>query len=227
MIGVTENLTLISDLLRETAIEAGRDPESVRLLAVSKKQPLDAVREAAAGGQRDFGENIVQEGIEKIRALADLDLTWHFIGHLQSNKTRAVAEYFDWVHTIDKLKTARRLSAQRPGDLPPLSVCIQVNVDDESSKSGVAPEAVVELAAACAELPNLDLRGLMCLPAIRTKFAEQRQPFRALHELSEILRTKGLDTDTLSMGMSADYRAAIHEGATIVRIGTALFGERT
>ena len=226
MIGVTENLSLISDLLRATAIEAGRDPESVRLLAVSKKQALDAVREAAANGQRDFGENFVQEGIGKIRALADLGLTWHFIGHLQRNKTRAVAEYFDWVHTIDKLNTARRLSAQRPDDLPPLDVCIQVNVDDEASKFGAAAGAVPELAAACAELPNLRLRGLMCLPAVRADFGKQRAPFRALRNLAEKLRTNGLDTDTLSMGMTADYRAAVFEGATIVRIGTALFGER-
>ena len=226
MIGVTENLTLISDLLRESADEAGRDPDSIRLLAVSKKQPLTKIREAAAAGQRDFGENFVQEGVEKIEALAGVDLTWHFIGHLQSNKTRVVAEYFDWVHTIDKLKTARRLSEQRPGHLSPLNVCIQVNVDDEASKSGVAPDAVAELAAACAALPQLELRGLMCLPAIRDGFDEQRVPFRTLRELSEKLRTQGVDTDTLSMGMTADYRAAIFEGATIVRIGTALFGER-
>ena len=227
MIGVTENLTLISDLLRESAIEAGRNPESVRLLAVSKKQPLTKIREAAAAGQRDFGENFVQEGVEKIQALANPDLTWHFIGHLQSNKTRVVAEYFDWVHTIDKLKTARRLSEQRPEGRPPVNICIQVNVDDETSKSGVTPDAVPELAAACGELPNLALRGLMCLPAIRSDFADQCVPFRTLRELAEKLRTNGLDTDTLSMGMTADYRAAIIEGATIVRIGTALFGERT
>ncbi len=226
MIGVTENLTLISDLLREAAVEAGRDPDAVRLLAVSKKQGLTAVREAAAAGQRDFGENFVQEGLEKIEALAGLDLTWHFIGHLQSNKTRAVAEFFDWVHTIDKLKTARRLSEQRPAGRAPLNVCIQVNVDEEATKSGVEPGDVAELAAACAELPNLRLRGLMCLPAIRARFDEQRKPFAALRELAEKLRTNGIDTDTLSMGMTADYRAAIYEGATIVRIGTALFGER-
>ncbi len=226
MIGVTENLTLISDLLRKSALEAGRDPASVRLLAVSKKQGLGAIREAAAAGQRDFGENFVQEGVEKIEALADLDLTWHFIGHLQSNKTRVVAEYFDWVHTIDKLKTARRLSDQRPAGKPPLNVCIQVNVDDETSKSGVAPDEVADLAAACADLPNLRLRGLMCLPAIRTDFEEQRKPFATLRALAEKLRTHGIDTDTLSMGMTADYHAAVVEGATIVRIGTALFGER-
>ena len=226
MIGVTENLTLISDLLRETAIAAKRDPAAVKLLAVSKKQPVAKIREAHAAGQRDFGENFVQEGVEKARTLSGLDLTWHFIGHLQSNKTRVVAEYFDWVHTIDKLRTARRLSDQRPGDLPPLQVCLQVNVDDEASKSGVAANAVAELAAACVELPNMRLRGLMCLPAIRADFDGQRRPFATLRRLAEQLRTNGIETDTLSMGMTADYRAAIFEGATIVRIGTALFGER-
>jgi hypothetical protein len=219
-------LALISDLLNKSAIEANRDPAGVRLLAVSKKQPLSKIRDAAAAGQRDFGENFVQEGVEKAEALAELGLTWHFIGHLQSNKTRVVAEYFDWVHTIDKLKTARRLSEQRPGGLSPLNVCLQVNVDDEDSKAGVAPTALPELAAACAELPNLRLRGLMCLPAVRSEFDEQRAPFAALRDLAEKLRNDGIDTDTLSMGMSADYRAAIIEGATIVRIGTALFGAR-
>ena len=226
MIGVTENLSSLSDLLSKTAVEAGREPDSVHLLAVSKKQPLTKIREAAAAGQRDFGENLVQEGVEKIRDLADLDLTWHFIGHLQSNKTRVVAEYFDWVHTIDKLKTARRLSDQRPAGLPPLSVCIQVNVDGEAQKSGVAPGEVRDLASACAELPNLRLRGLMCLPAIREGFDAQREPFAALRAIALDLRNAGFDTDTLSMGMTADYRAAIFEGATIVRIGTALFGKR-
>jgi pyridoxal phosphate enzyme (YggS family) len=226
VIGVTENLALISDLLRQAAVAAGRDPADVRLLAVSKKQPLEKIREAAAAGQREFGENFVQEGVDKIEALSDLDLTWHFIGHLQSNKTRVVAEYFDWVHTIDKLKTARRLSEQRPAGMPPLNVCIQVNVDDEASKSGVQPAAVPELAQACAELPNLRLRGLMCLPAIRTEFDEQRIPFAALRRLARELRQDGIEMDTLSMGMTSDYRAAVFEGATIVRIGTALFGER-
>ena len=226
MIGVTENLRKIRDLLHFAAIEANRDPADVRLLAVSKKQPLEKIREAYAAGQRDFGENFVQEGIEKIEAMAMDDLTWHFIGHLQSNKTRVVAENFDWVHTIDKLKTARRLSDQRPDGLPPLNVCLQVNVDGEESKSGVRPEALPELAAACANLPNIRLRGLMCLPAIRKEPDAQRIPFAVLRELAAKLRTDGVDTDTLSMGMTADFRAAIHEGATIVRIGTALFGER-
>ena len=226
MIGVTENLRIVSDLLHSAAIEANRDPAGVRLLAVSKKQPMEKIREMAACGQRDFGENFVQEGVAKIEALADLDLTWHFIGHLQSNKTRIVAEYFDWVHTIDKLKTARRLSQQRPDDLPPLNVCLQVNVDDEESKSGVSPAAVPELAAACAELPGLRLRGLMCLPAIRDDFEDQRRPFAQLRELRDRVRQAGVEMDTLSMGMTADYRAAIFEYATIVRIGTALFGAR-
>jgi pyridoxal phosphate enzyme (YggS family) len=226
VIGVTENLALISDLLRQAAIEAGRAPTDIRLLAVSKKQPLEKIREAAAAGQRDFGENFVQEGVEKIEALSDLDLTWHFIGHLQSNKTRVVAEYFDWVHTIDKLKTARRLSDQRPPGRPPINICLQVNVDEEASKSGVTPPALPELAHACAALPNLRLRGLMCLPAIRDEFEEQRLPFAALRRLAEELRRDGIETDTLSMGMSADFRAAVFEGATLVRIGTALFGER-
>ncbi len=226
MIGVTENLSLLSDLLRKAAVEAGRDPAAVQLLAVSKKQPLAKIRAAYAAGQRDFGENLVQEGLEKIAALADLGITWHFIGHLQSNKTRAVAENFDWVHTIDKLKTARRLSEQRPPGLPPLQVCIQVNVDDEASKSGVAPDDLPELASACTELPRLRLRGLMCLPAIRDGFEAQREPFAALRRLAQKLRQLGIETDTLSMGMTDDYRAAVFEGATIVRIGTALFGER-
>ena len=226
MIGVTENLRILSDLLHAAAIEAGRDPAGVRLLAVSKKQPVEKIREMAAGGQRDFGENFVQEGVAKIEALADLDLTWHFIGHLQSNKTRIVAEYFDWVHTIDKLKTARRLSQQRPDDLAPLNVCLQVNVDDEDSKSGVSPAAVPELAAACAELPGLRVRGLMCLPAMRDDFEDQRRPFARLRELRDRVRQAGVEMDTLSMGMTADYRAAIFEYATIVRIGTALFGAR-
>ncbi|MGI9248551.1 MAG: YggS family pyridoxal phosphate-dependent enzyme [Woeseiaceae bacterium] len=226
MIRVTENLTLISNLLAISAAEAERDPDTVKLLAVSKKQPLDKVLAAAAQGQRDFGENIVQEGLEKIQATAGEGLIWHFIGHLQSNKTRVVAENFDWVHTIDKLKVANRLSQQRPATLPPLDVCLQVNVDNEPSKSGVSVEDLPELAAACAVLPNIRLRGLMCLPAIRSGFEAQREPFAKLRGLAEALRRDGIETDTLSMGMSGDYRAAIYEGATIVRIGTAIFGER-
>ena len=226
MIGVTENLRKIRDLLDEAARDAGRRPEDLKLLAVSKKQPLEKLLEAAAAGQRDFGENTVQEGIEKVTKLEDKGLTWHFIGHLQSNKTRHVAEHFDWVHTIDRLKTAKRLSEQRPDSLGDLNVCIQINIDDESAKSGVAHNDVLELARGIDTMPRLVLRGLMCLPAIRTGFKEQRVPFARLREIAEMLRGKGLDIDTLSMGMTDDYRAAVFEGATIVRIGTALFGPR-
>jgi pyridoxal phosphate enzyme (YggS family) len=226
VIGVTENLALISDLLAFSAVDAEREPDAVKLLAVSKKQPLSKILAAVDAGQRDFGENFVQEGLEKIDQTKDLNLVWHFIGHLQNNKTRLVAENFDWVHTIDKLKTARRLSEQRPAALGPLNICLQVNIDGEPGKSGIAIDALPELAAACVELPNIKLRGLMCLPAIRPEFEQQRLPFARLRELADTLRDNGVATDTLSMGMSGDYRAAIFEGATIVRIGTALFGDR-
>ncbi len=226
MIGVTENLAIISDLLAFSAVEAEREPDTVKLLAVSKKQPLLKILAAANAGQRDFGENFVQEGLEKIDQTRDRDLVWHFIGHLQNNKTRVVAENFDWVHTIDKLKTARRLSEQRPTSLSPLNICLQINIDSEDGKSGIAVDEAPELAAACAELPNLALRGLMCLPAVQEDFSLQRMPFAKLRELAGELRSGGINTDTLSMGMSGDYRAAIFEGATMVRIGTALFGER-
>jgi len=227
VIGVTENLALIKDLLAFAAVEAGRRPDTVTLLAVSKKQPVSGILAAAEAGQRDFGENFVQEGLEKISRTRDRNLVWHFIGHLQTNKTRLVAENFDWVHTIDKAKTARRLSEQRPEALGPLNVCLQVNVDDEKSKSGLAPDALAELAAAVVELPGLTLRGLMCLPAARLEFEAQRVPFARLRKMAESLAAIGYRTDTLSMGMSSDYRAAIFEGATIVRIGTAIFGQRT
>ncbi len=226
MIGVTENLALINDLLAKSAIEAEREPDTVKLLAVSKKQPLAKIIDAANAGQRDFGENFVQEGLEKIDQTRELGLVWHFIGHLQNNKTRVVAENFDWVHTIDTLKTAQRLSKQRPESLQPLNICLQINVDNEDRKSGVSIAELPGLAAACAQLPNLKLRGLMCLPAVRTEFSEQRIPFAMLRRLANELRSAGIDTDTLSMGMSDDFRAAILEGATMVRIGTALFGER-
>jgi len=226
VIGVTENFRKIQDLLARAAVDAGRPVGAVRLLAVSKKKPLSAILEAARSGQRDFGENFVQEGVAKILEAGRDDLVWHFIGHLQANKTRDVAMHFHWVHTVDRAKIARRLSAQRPDELPALNVCIEVNVDEEVSKSGVSPPEVTALAREIAGLPRLKLRGLMCLPAIRDDYEEQRKPFRALRELLEDLRKDGFDVDTLSMGMSADYAAAIREGATIVRIGTALFGAR-
>ncbi|NIL93825.1 MAG: YggS family pyridoxal phosphate-dependent enzyme [Woeseiaceae bacterium] len=227
MIRVTENLRKIRDLLAKAAADAGRDPQTVRLLAVSKKQPLDRINEAIAAGQRHFGENQVQEGIEKVTKIDDPRLTWHFIGHLQTNKTRTVAEHFAWVHSVDRLKIARRLSEQRPEELPDLNICIQVNVDEEASKSGATIAETVDLARAIAELPRLKLRGLMCLPAIRHGFEQQRLPFRRLRGLADDLRANGMPVDTLSMGMTDDYRAAIFEGSTIVRIGTAVFGART
>ncbi len=227
MIRVTENLRKIRDLLAEAAHDAGRDPGSVELLAVSKKQPAGKVVEAAAAGQRNFGENIAAEGVEKIAAVGDDTLTWHFIGHLQSNKTRDVAEHFDWVHSIDRLKIAQRLSEQRPDSRGDLNVCLQVNIDLEPNKSGVTPDALEELALQVVELPRLVLRGLMCLPAIRKGEKAQREPFAKLRALADELRAAGLPIDTLSMGMSDDFRAAILEGSTIVRLGTAVFGPRT
>jgi pyridoxal phosphate enzyme (YggS family) len=227
VIRVTENFREIQDLLAKAAAEAKRPADHIRLLAVSKKKPLEAILQVASAGQREFGENFVQEGLDKIREAAREDLIWHFIGHLQSNKTRAVAENFQWVHTIDRLKIAQRLSRQRPFYAGDLNVCIEVNVDAEENKSGVLPAEVADLAAAISELPRLKLRGLMCLPAIRHEFEEQRRPFAALRELLESLQAEGLEVDTLSMGMTADYAAAIREGATIVRIGTALFGARS
>ena len=226
MIGVTENYRKIQDLLAKAAAEAGRSADQIRLLAVSKTKPVEKILEVAAAGQRDFGENFVQEGLEKIRQCGRDDLIWHFIGHLQSNKTRLVAEHFHWVHTVDRLKIARRLSEQRPRQAQALNVCIEVNIDAEPSKSGVAPEDVAALAHEVAPLPGLRLRGLMCLPAIRQGMAEQRRPFARLRDLLMVLNDDGLQLDTLSMGMSADYAAAIHEGATIVRVGTAIFGAR-
>lgn len=226
MIRVTENLGVIRDLLAKAAVDAGREPDTVRLLAVSKKKPALLVLEAAAAGQLDFGENHVQEGLEKMQAVGRDDITWHFIGNLQTNKTRAVAENYAWVHSVDRFKIARRLSEQRPGSLPPLNICLQVNVDAEASKSGVSIADLPQLAGAVARLPRLRLRGLMCLPAIRDGFAAQREPFRLLRQLAESLADEGIATDTLSMGMSNDYRAAIFEGSTIVRIGTAVFGAR-
>lgn len=226
VIRVTENFRKIQDLLAQACSDAGRDQGSVRLLAVSKKKPPELVLEAASLGQRDFGENFVQEGIAKIEATGRDDLTWHFIGHLQSNKTRAAAEHFQWIHTVDRAKIAERLSSQRPHYAGDLNLCIQVNVDDDPAKSGVRPDAVQELADAIAGLPRLKLRGLMCLPTARDSFDAQRQPFAKLRECLQTLSAAGHDLDTLSMGMTADYRAAIHEGATIVRIGTALFGAR-
>lgn len=196
------------------------------LLAVSKTRSADEIREVWQAGCRDFGENYLQEALGKQDALQDLAITWHFIGPLQSNKTRPVATHFDWVHSVDRLKLAQRLNEQRPADLPPLNVCIQVNIDDEASKSGVAPDEVEPLANAIREMPRLRLRGLMCIPHPWEAIEQQRRPLAALRQLQEHLLANGHAVDTLSMGMSDDLEAAIIEGSTIVRIGTAVFGER-
>lgn len=196
------------------------------LLAVSKTRSADELRAVWQAGCRDFGESYLQEALAKQEALQDLPMTWHFIGPLQSNKTRPVASHFDWVHSIDRMKLAQRLNEQRPPALPPLNVCIQVNIDDEASKSGVTPDEVETLANAIRELPRLKLRGLMCIPHPWESVAEQRRPLAALRILLEALNAKGFSLDTLSMGMSDDLDIAIAEGATMVRIGTALFGER-
>jgi len=206
---------------------AGRPADSITLIAVSKFQPVSAIREAHVVGLRHFGENYVQEGVAKVQALADLPLTWHFIGALQTNKTRAVATHFAWVHTLDRLQLAERLSVQRPSDLPPLQVCLQVMLVPEPGKAGLAPADVPALAAAVAALPGLQLRGLMCIPPATADVATQRGHFRMLATLLAELQSAGLPVDTLSMGMSGDYEAAILEGATQVRIGTAIFGTRS
>jgi pyridoxal phosphate enzyme (YggS family) len=221
-------LAQVHGRIAAACMQWGRAGDSVRLLAVSKTQPADAVRAAFGAGHRAFGENYVQEALDKIAALTDLraQLEWHLIGPLQSNKTRAVAEAFDWVHSVDRLKIAQRLSQQRPPTLPPLQLCLQVNVSGEESKSGLAPADVPEVARAVAALPRLHLRGLMSIPAPAQGFEAQRAAHRALRELFEALNAQGLALDTLSMGMSDDLEAAIAEGSTIVRVGTAVFGAR-
>ncbi|HMR02015.1 MAG TPA: YggS family pyridoxal phosphate-dependent enzyme [Candidatus Competibacter phosphatis] len=203
-----------------------RPPGAVRLLAVGKTQPAAAIAALAAAGQRDFGENYFQEALDKMTELATLDLEWHFIGPLQANKTRGIAEHFAWVHSVDRLKIAERLSAQRPDHLPPLNVCLQVNIDREPTKHGLDEAELAEVAHAVATLPRLRLRGLMAIPAPAAEFTVQRRPFAQLRKLRERLADAGLVLDTLSAGMSDDLEAAIAEGATLVRIGTALFGSR-
>jgi len=219
-------LHAVQTRIAHAAAEAVRDVAEVRLLAVSKTFDATAVRSLAACGQQEFGENYVQEALDKQAQLADLPLVWHFIGPIQSNKTRAIAEHFSWVHSVDRLKIAERLSAQRPAGLPPLQVCIEVNISGESSKGGVAVAELPELAAAVAALPQLQFRGLMAIPAAVADQDAQRAAFRQVRQAYDALIARGYTLDTLSMGMSADLEAAILEGATIVRVGTALFGER-
>jgi PLP dependent protein len=206
--------------------EAGRDENCARLVAVSKTFPATMIREAYAAGQHIFGESYLQEALPKLEQLADLPLEWHFIGPIQSNKTRQIAAHFDWVHSIAREKVAQRLSEQRPSQMPPLNVCIQVNVSGEASKSGVAPESALALAHATATLPNLRVRGFMAIPEPSHDVTLQRNRFRSVAELLQAAQASGLALDTLSMGMSADLEIAIHAGATLVRAGTAIFGMR-
>lgn len=229
MTNITQNINQVRARILESAKKHGRNPDDITLLAVSKTQSADRVRGAFSAGLTRFGENYVQEALDKIAALGDLPIEWHFIGPLQSNKTRAVSENFHWVHSVERAKIARRLNDQRPPGLPPLNVCIQVNIDDQATKSGVAPDELPALAQAIAELPRLRLRGLMAIPAPCADPEHQRQPFFRLRQQLDTLRRRLpalTDLDTLSMGMTADLEAAIAEGATIVRVGTAIFGER-
>jgi pyridoxal phosphate enzyme (YggS family) len=225
---VQARLQAVIERVAQAARAVGRDPASVSLVAVSKTFPAEAVAAAHAAGQLAFGENYVQEAVEKIATLGPQrdELQWHFIGPIQSNKTRVIAEQFDWVQSIDRLKVAQRLSEQRPPGLAPLNVLLQVNISGEASKSGVAPADLPALARAVGELPRLKLRGLMAIPEPEADAARQRAPLAAMRALFDRLRAAGFDIDTLSMGMSADLESAVLEGSTMVRIGTAIFGER-
>ncbi len=227
---IAHNMQAVDASIMAAASAAGRARESIGLLAVSKTFPAEAVMEAIAVGQTAFGENYLQEALDKMTAISqaapDREIAWHFIGPIQSNKTRPIAAHFDWVHTVERLKIAQRLSEQRPPDMAPLNICLQVNISGEASKSGAAPEELDELAKAVAQLPRLRLRGLMAIPEPETDFEKQRVAFRQLRVLFEGLQAKGLALDTLSMGMSSDLHAAIVEGSTIVRVGSAIFGSR-
>ncbi|MCK9798576.1 YggS family pyridoxal phosphate enzyme [Pseudomonas chlororaphis] len=224
---IADNIALVGARIRAASLAAQRAEDSVQLLAVSKTKPSQALREAYAAGLRDFGENYLQEALGKQQELSDLPLIWHFIGPIQSNKTRSIAEHFDWVHSVDRLKIAQRLSEQRPAELPPLNICIQVNVSGEASKSGCTPADLPALASAISALPRLKLRGLMAIPEPTEDRAAQDAAFAAVGALNKHLQDSlNLPLDTLSMGMSHDLEAAIAQGATWVRIGTALFGAR-
>ncbi|HRQ05713.1 YggS family pyridoxal phosphate-dependent enzyme [Nitrosomonas halophila] len=226
MTTIASRLETVKARIIDAANKAGRDPATIQLLAASKTNPPENLREAWEAGQTVFGENYLQEGLMKVRALADLPIEWHFIGPIQSNKTKPIAENFAWVHGIDREKIATRLSSARPESLPPLQVCVQVNVSGEITKSGVDPDKVLELASFVRDLPRLQLRGLMAVPELTAVTALQREQFQMLREIFEQLQQQGFDIDTLSMGMSEDLENAIAEGATIVRIGTAIFGQR-
>lgn len=224
---IADPLAKVTARIQDAAQAAGRNAQSVRLIAVSKTQTATAVAQAYACGQRDFGENYLQEALEKQAELHTFgDIQWHFIGPIQSNKTRAIAEHFTWVHSIDRAKIAERLNAQRPADLAPLQVCLQVNIDDESTKSGVSLTELPALAKAVSELPRLQLRGLMAIPAATNNSDKQRSAFAKLRAALNGLQAQGYALDTLSMGMSGDLETAIAEGATMVRVGTDIFGKR-
>ena len=227
MTTIAERLQAVRTRINAAELDAGRQLNEVTLLAVSKAHPAALLNEAFVAGQRLFGENYFQEALEKQAELANLDIEWHFIGPIQSNKTQAIAQNFSWVHGVDRLKIAERLNAARPDHLPPLQICIQVNVSNESSKSGVSPAEVNSLVEAIAKLPRLQLRGLMAIPAPTTVIEEQRSQFRIVSNLYETLRAHGVALDTLSIGMSEDFPAAIAEGATMVRVGSAIFGARS
>ncbi len=223
---IASNLTRLRQQIIAAEQRYQRIAGSVQLLAISKAQPIDAIQEAIAAGQKAFGENYLQEALPKIAALDNYQLEWHYVGAIQANKTRAIAENFSWVHSLDRLALAERLNFQRPTDLPPLNVCLQVNFDNEPNKAGIDVKILPELAMQVANLPNLKLRGLMAIPAARHEFAAQRQIFHTIHQKLLELQLPNLNLDTLSMGMSDDFEAAIAEGATIVRIGTKIFGPR-
>lgn len=226
MATIASNLQAVRAAIASAALSAGRAVDDVALLAVSKTFPDSAVRAAFEAGQTRFAESYLQEALEKMALLQDLPIEWHFIGPVQSNKTRAIAEHFSWVHSVDRLKVAERLSAQRPSHLPPLQLCLQVNISSEDSKSGVHPDEVCDLASQIVSLPNLQLRGLMAVPKSCEDTALQRAAFAQLRGLQDVLKAQGLPLDTLSMGMSHDFDSAIREGATMVRIGSAIFGNR-
>jgi pyridoxal phosphate enzyme (YggS family) len=230
MSSISDNLQAVTADIRAAALANGRDPQQLRLLAVSKTFPADAVIEAAEAGQHCFGENYLQEALEKMQEVQakkpQLQLEWHFIGPIQSNKTRPIAEHFAWVHSVDREKVAQRLSEQRPAEMPALNICLQVNISGEASKSGVLPEEALVLAKKIAVLPGLQLRGLMAVPEASHDEQVQRKAFRQLKQLSDAIQAAGITLDILSMGMSADMHAAIAEGSTMLRIGTAIFGNR-
>lgn len=221
---IAQRLKQIRSQIRHAEFACNRKPGSVLLLAVSKTKPAEDIAFAYQAGQRHFGENYLQEALKKQQELGAFDITWHFIGPIQSNKTKALATHFDWVHSVDSLKIAKRLSEQRPAHLPPLNICLQINISDEQSKSGIALDELPHLVESVSELPNLKLRGVMAIPAPQDDFEQQRQPYKILYQA--VARLNNLKLDTFSFGMTGDLKAAIAEGSTIVRIGTALFGER-